>query len=370
MTEQISQRISKQLGLANLTELLAEEVSGADLHSLLLSVFKRRVKKIEPSKLTNPSSATKSCDLDGRMLNRLESLAFEAASEFAALELSPLAPLGAVATLSGLDQGNVLSTIRAFECASDPTVGLALECARRRKEPAERKNITRLCTNQRVVRFPLPENPAYTAHFKLFSMVSAGRAQSSFAFEAAELREHIGVYLKLLAKLNTVDFAFEDIAVQVSDTRAIAHLCALFNISRDDIRSTVRARDASTTNQILEKYSVDWPKTMTNPSQDLEKYNLPTHTLTHLELLQQAVFGPLSTEHSGVRFEFNMHRLTGLGYYDGHCFHIKVKNNQGQEFALADGGFVTWTQQLLGDTKERLMTSAIGTELMCRLFRR
>ncbi|MDQ5937177.1 MAG: hypothetical protein QG574_4536, partial [Cyanobacteriota bacterium erpe_2018_sw_21hr_WHONDRS-SW48-000092_B_bin.40] len=37
---------------------------------------------------------------------------------------------------------------------------------------------------------------------------------------------------------------------------------------------------------------------------------------------------------------------------------------------LADGGFVDWTQLLLGDTKERLMTSAIGTELICRLFQK
>ncbi len=37
---------------------------------------------------------------------------------------------------------------------------------------------------------------------------------------------------------------------------------------------------------------------------------------------------------------------------------------------LADGGLVNWTQRLLGDNKERLMTSGIGIELMCRVFRR
>ena len=36
---------------------------------------------------------------------------------------------------------------------------------------------------------------------------------------------------------------------------------------------------------------------------------------------------------------------------------------------LADGGFVDWTQTFLADRKERLMTSAIGTELLCRMFR-
>jgi hypothetical protein len=89
-----------------------------------------------------------------------------------------------------------------------------------------------------------------------------------------------------------------------------------------------------------------------------------------MELLRENVCGPLQAEHSGVRFEFNLHRLTGLGYYEGPCFHIKLKNNLGQEFMLADGGLVNWTQRLLGDNKERLMTSGIGIELMCRVFRR
>jgi len=47
-----------------------------------------------------------------------------------------------------------------------------------------------------------------------------------------------------------------------------------------------------------------------------------------------------------------------------------MKNHAGESFMLADGGFVDWTQILLGDTKERLMTSAIGTELICRLFQK
>jgi hypothetical protein len=47
-----------------------------------------------------------------------------------------------------------------------------------------------------------------------------------------------------------------------------------------------------------------------------------------------------------------------------------MKNQAGDSFMLADGGFTDWTQLLLGDSKERLMTSAIGTELICRLFRK
>ncbi len=370
MDEQIARRIARDLGLSDLTELLAENLSGSDLHSLLLAVLKRRVGKIEPSQLTRPGPATNSCDLDGRLLNKVECTAYETASGYEAIELSPLSPLGAVAVLSGLDQGNVLSTIRGFECASDPTIGLALECARRRKNPADRKDAKRLCTSQRVVRFPLPENPAFTAHFKLFSLVTAGRDTGSFTFEVAALCEHIGFYLSLLSNLTTADFAFNDIVVELSDTRVVSHLCSMFNIDRDEIRSLVRARESDSANKLLEKYSITWPKTLTKPSEELAQYNLPKHQIMQLGFLEQNVCAPLNSEHSNVRFEFNMHRLTGLGYYDGPCFHIKTKNDRGQAYALADGGFVTWTQLLLGDGKERLMTSAIGIELICRMFRR
>jgi hypothetical protein len=370
MSEQIAQRIARDLGLPNLIEALADNVSGSDLHSLLLTVLKRRVSKADASQLTNQSSVTQACNLDARLLNRLECVAYETAALFDAVELAPLSPLGAVSVLTGLDQANVLSTVRAFECASDPTIGLALECARRRKNPADRSSVTRVCSSQRVVRFPLPQNPAFTAHFKLFSLVSAGRDVGSFAFETAALREHVGFYLSLMRKLaDNDDFAFEEIVVELSDTRVVAQLCALFNVDKDQIRASVRARDSSSASKLLEQYKVVWPKKVTNSAEQLAQYNLPKNLMMQLALVEQNVSASLSAEHPNVQFEFNMHRLTGLGYYEGPCFHIKARDGGGQVFALADGGFVGWTQKLLRDGKERLMTSAIGTELMCRVFR-
>lgn len=133
MSEQIAQRIIRDLGEGDLVELLSEKLSGAELHSLLLTVLKRGVGKIESSDLTRPNKVTQSCNLDGRLLNEVECVSYSIAPQFEAIELSPLAPLGAIATLTGLDQGNVLSAIRAYECASDPTIGLAIECVRRRQ---------------------------------------------------------------------------------------------------------------------------------------------------------------------------------------------------------------------------------------------
>ena len=370
MSEQIAQRIIRELGAADLVDSLSEKLSGAELHSLLLAVLKRRIGKIEPSHLTRPNAVAQACELDGRLLNEVERVSYGVASQFEAMELSPLAPLGAVATLTGLDQGNVLSAIRAFECASDPTVGLALECARRRKDSAGRKETTRLCASQRVVRFPAPKKAGLTAHFKLFSLVSAARDTGSFSFETAALREHIGSYLALLARLSEMGFRFEDVEVELSDTRVVAHLCTLFGISRDEIRASVRASDYTSSERLIEKLSGAWPGSVTSPSENLAQFDLPNHLIVQMGLLEQYVCAPLREERKAVRLSFNLRRLTGLGYYEGPCFHIKAKNDRGESFALADGGFVDWTRRLLGDSKERLLTSAIGSELMCRMFRR
>jgi hypothetical protein len=165
-------------------------------------------------------------------------------------------------------------------------------------------------------------------------------------------------------------FGFEDVEVELSDTRVVAHLCSAFGISRDEIRASVRARDHESSERLIGKRSGAWPRSVAEPWKELAQFDLPKHLMVQLSLLEQHVCVPLREDRKGVRLSFNLRRLTGLGYYEGPCFHIKAKNDRGGAFALADGGFVNWTQRLLGDSKERLMTSAIGVELMCRMFRR
>jgi hypothetical protein len=370
MSEKIVERIERDLAIPNLAEALADRLSGSDFYSLLLAVLKRKVHKIEPAHLAHSSPVTKSCTLDARLMNKLEGIAYDVASNYEAIELSPLCPLGSVAKLSGLEQSNVMSTIKSFECASDPTIGMALECAGRRKNLDARKATTRLCTSQRVLRLPLPVNPAFTAHFKLFSLVNAGRDTGSFDFESAALREHLAFYLDFLQALKASgNFNFSQIAVELSHTLVVSHLCSRSEIDKQEIRTTVRARDSSTTESVLSRHSINWAKTTNSPSTDLVAFALPAHLIKQLEIMNEAVIAPLRLQHLEVEFGFNLHRLTGLGYYKGPCFHIKLKNVAGESFNLADGGFVDWTQALLSDSKERLMTSAIGTELLCRIFK-
>ncbi|GLY42143.1 hypothetical protein Amsp01_081660 [Amycolatopsis sp. NBRC 101858] len=55
------------------------------------------------------------------------------------------------------------------------------------------------------------------------------------------------------------------------------------------------------------------------------------------------------------------------GYYEGLCF--KVYASFGGELTdVGDGGFTPWTRRLLGNAKERLMTSGLGVDRLATLL--
>jgi len=65
---------------------------------------------------------------------------------------------------------------------------------------------------------------------------------------------------------------------------------------------------------------------------------------------------------------FDEHRTRGRGYYLDLCFHIHATATSGQRLELVDGGSVNWTQKFLGNAKERLVISGIGSERLCGEF--
>ena len=55
-------------------------------------------------------------------------------------------------------------------------------------------------------------------------------------------------------------------------------------------------------------------------------------------------------------------------YYDGPMLNIAATDGEGITYPLADGGRIDWTQRLLSNRKERLLTSAIGLGLIGARF--
>ncbi|MBN6039223.1 hypothetical protein [Amycolatopsis sp. 195334CR] len=59
-------------------------------------------------------------------------------------------------------------------------------------------------------------------------------------------------------------------------------------------------------------------------------------------------------------------RESGRGYYTGLCFKLACRTEH-ERFELGDGGFVPWTQELLGNRKERLFIGGLGIDRLATL---
>ena len=123
--------------MTDLVDILSERLAASDLQSLLLEVYRRRAAAGDPGELmaryaTNRFAKPSALGA-GRFL-ALDALALSLLPEgFDALELSPVAPLGATAIVTGTSQNRIVSTLRNSEVAADSTNALALECASRRR---------------------------------------------------------------------------------------------------------------------------------------------------------------------------------------------------------------------------------------------
>jgi hypothetical protein len=161
--------------------------------------------------------------IDQRTLVALDGHLLAAAAGFEAIELSPLAPLGACSTVGPTSQNKIVSALRGTEVLADPTNVLALECARRLRGDASLR--VRLATCARCVRAQeLPKQPGFAPHFRIFCLVSAGREQADHAVAGAELITHIATHLAAFDRLALHGYAFPDRRLTVLATPARAAL--------------------------------------------------------------------------------------------------------------------------------------------------
>jgi hypothetical protein len=235
--------IAAQLGTAAF-ERLAVDLSGAELQSVLLEVMHRRAARRAPRDLVAQYQRDAFCEpaaVDQRTAVELDAHLLAGARDFEAIELSPVAPLGACSTVALTDQKRVLSALRSTEVVSDPTNVLALECASRlRARPSEPVH---LATCHRVVRAqPVPKGRGLTQHFRLFALASGGLEGPEHAFAVGAVLRHIRAALSGLDRLEAHGYAFGERRVEILATR-----------EREALGTRVsRQLDALATSKVLE----------------------------------------------------------------------------------------------------------------------
>lgn len=191
-------------------EQLASGLAGSDLHSVLYEVMRQRTERRTPTDVLAQYSRDRFCEpalVDPVTALTIDQHCFAAALEFEAIELSPVAPLGATSTLGATGQHRVLSALRMTEVVSDPTNVLALESAvRLRAYPG---TPVHLSTSQRVLRAqPAPKLPGHSQHFRMFALASAGRETAEHGFTVSAIVRHVKSMLRALDRLEHCGYAF------------------------------------------------------------------------------------------------------------------------------------------------------------------
>jgi hypothetical protein len=296
-------RVLERAGGQELLDLLADGLSGADLTTLLLELFRRRADRLSPAEVMRRYRGDRfvaPAPVSLVALRRAEDALLSALPDgFQTLVLAPVLPLAAHSAVATVDPRKVIATVRGSEVAADPTNALALEAALRRSQalaadPRSSQPV-QLAASQRVVRAQHFDGPGRLAHFQLFGMVTAGRDTGNRSFEHQHLAEHLRFATRALAaagaqhtqiRLTGLDDAAAPVIVQVR------------------------------------------------------------HELAGLPDVDVV-------EDPG--------RTSGRGYYTGLCFAIYAYI-AGEELEIGDGGFVDWTQLLTGNRKERLLISGFGVD--------
>jgi hypothetical protein len=297
-------RVLRRPGAQAALELLAETLPGADLATLLLEVFRRRAAAVTAAEVMRGYGRDRftSPAVTGFMeLRRAEdALLASLPAGFEIVTLAPLVPLAAHSAVAPVDPRNVVATARRTEVAADPTNGLALEAALRRRSALtgdpRSATLVRLAASQRVVRAQMPPGRGFFAHFQLFGLVTAGRDTGGHTFERQQAIEHLR-------------FAAAAMAAAGAARTEIRMTC--LSSSLDDVIAAVRGELAGIAGLDI----VDAPD-----------------------------------------------RARGHGYYTGACFKIFIAADAGEAFEVGDGGFVDWTRQLVGNSKERLLISGFGID--------
>jgi hypothetical protein len=271
----------------------------SDLRTLLLAIARSRAGRVPPAELLRrwrDDRFVRPAGGDPRALVAVEAeLWRRLPAGFDGVELSPVAPLGTASALGPVSQNRVVTTMRSTEVLSDSTNALALEAADRRSMRPDAGPVHLAASHRllRAQRFPA----GFSAHFRLFALVSSARDTGSGRTQASMLAAHLGYWQRVLAAL-------------LPD----GHPRLRYTVFDDPV---LRERLGDT-------------------------------------VLPALASGPVPVVEEPDRER-------GRGYYAGLAIRITAGSTD-EEVELGDGGFTTWTAQLLGNAKERCLISCIATE--------
>jgi hypothetical protein len=314
MQSAIVTKILQRIGQPDLVRILTEDLTGTELNTVLLDVFSDTSSKLSAPQLLNryqTNRFVKPADLPALELKRMELDVLELFNRlsFEPIELSPVSVLGSCSVVATADQNKILSALRGTEVLADATNSIALHICdvKQNKSSSSRTDRISFSTIQRHIRTQQITGKGFTPHFKIGCLATAGIDNGSFSFEKEALQQHIIAMKELYINYYKVD----DIGFRF--------LCRKSGYESSE-RLAEQVKDFVVGNH--PELSIDIIKT---PEKEIDYYK-------------------------GIQYKVD----------------IQVK---GKSYEIGDGGFVDWTQQMLQNKKERMLTTGIGFDFMYRIMR-
>ncbi|HMG93374.1 MAG TPA: hypothetical protein VK589_25125 [Chryseolinea sp.] len=314
MHSAIVKKILQRIGQPDLFRILTEDLTGTELNTILLDVFSDTSSKLSPPQLLNRYQSNrfvKPADLPVLELKRMELDVLELFNSlsFEPIELSPVSVLGSCSVVATADQNKVLSALRGTEVLADATNSIALHiCDLKQNESlSSGTDMISFSTVQRHIRTQQITGKGFTPHFKIACLVTAGIDRGSFSFEKEALLQHIIAMKQLYINYYKVD----DISFRF--------LC--------------RKNGYDSSERLAEQ---------------VKEFVIGKHPELSIEIIK-------SPEKE-------------IDYYKGIQYKVDI-HVKGKTYEIGDGGFVDWTQQLLQNKKERMLSTGIGFDFMYRIMR-
>jgi len=323
MEERLSARLEREAGLPGLIEGLVDRLSGSDFNSLLLEVYRQKAAKIDATELlaryrNNRLVQPSPIDMIGLLELELQVLRYMRGHGFHAVELSPAAQFGSCSVVATVDQQKVLSAVRNTEIMADATNALALHIAATLRATGDRSAEAGRRHEDRVAQRSGGRNrlctvhrhirtqpfpTGYFPHFKIGCMVSSGLDVGNYGFECGALLEQLRVLFGLLHA----------------------------EMGLGSLRLVLRRRGGyDERNPLIDRLHAHLVQAL--PDETIEREDAPADN----------------------------------DYYKGIQFKLYVNTDE-RVWEIADGGFLDWTQQLLGNRKERLLISGFGLEWLYKI---
>ena len=302
----IINRIERQAATPGLTAILAN-LSAPDLQSLLLEVYRQQAGRRTPAAILAEHARnrfTRPSQGSARAFASLERLAHENLPPD--FEALELSPVCPLATCSGIAAVGQDWSVATIRNTEVVSDPTNVLALECALRRRSSAAAVNLAATHRVLRPQKFSGAGMVSHFRVFTLASAGRDEGNGGFEIRELSRHASFYVRLLR-------AFSDPRLPI-------------RVALTDFGS---------------------------PDRGVQ--------------LEQQMLGPLRAS-LNVECCLDPNRPSGRAYYRDLCMKIYAQTPKGEWIELGDGGSVDWIQRLLSNSKERLVTSGIGSERVCTLF--